>query len=56
MWKKLIGVASGALALGSAMFTAMAITDLIGGNSGTETGVLVGLLVFFGGLTAANPT
>ncbi len=54
MWKKLVGVASGALALGSAMFTAMAITDLIGGNSGTETGVLVGLLVFFGGLTAAT--
>lgn len=54
MLRKLLGVLSGFLALGSAMFTAMAITDLIGGDSGTETGVLVGLLVFFGGLTAAT--
>lgn len=54
MWKKIGGFASGVLALGSAMFTAMAITDLIAGDSGTETGVLVGLLVFFGGLTAAT--
>lgn len=54
MLRKLLGVLSGFLALGSAMFTAMAITDLVAGNSGTETGVLVGLLVFFGGLTAAT--
>lgn len=51
---KIIGVFSGVAALGSAMFTAMAISDLIIGGSGTETGVLVGLLVFFGGLTAAT--
>lgn len=54
MLRKLLGVLSGFLALGSAMFTAMAITDLLAGDSGTETGVLVGLLVFFGGLTAAT--
>lgn len=54
MLRKILGVFSGFLALGSAMFTAMAISDLVAGNSGTETGVLVGLLVFFGGLTAAT--
>lgn len=52
MLRKILGACSGFLAIGSAMFAAMAISDLVAGKP--ETGVLIGLLVFFGGMTAAT--
>lgn len=52
MLKKLAGVCTALLALGSAVFACAAIGDLVGGTSATPTGVLVGLLVFFSGTTA----
>lgn len=51
MFRKLLGFVSGVLALGSSMFVVMAIADLLG-TSTTQPGVLLGLVVFFGGLTA----
>lgn len=51
MLRKLLGFVSGVLALGSSMFVVMAIADLLGAST-TEPGVLLGLVVFFGGLTA----
>lgn len=54
MIRKLLGVVSGMFSLGSLMFTVMAIGDLIGGGSNTRDSVLMGLVVFFGGLTATT--
>jgi hypothetical protein len=52
MLKKALGVMSGVFALGCTTMTVVAIGDLIGGGSATSNSVLVGLVVFFGGLTA----
>ena len=56
MLKKVLGFCSALMAIGSSMFVAMAIGDLIGGSSTTTNSVLFGLLVFFGGLTALTGT
>lgn len=52
MLKKLLGVISGFFSLSSVMMTVMALGDLIGGGSNTANNVLVGLVVFFGGMAA----
>ena len=52
MLKKALGVVGGVFALGCTTMTVVAIGDLIGGGSATSNSVLVGLVVFFGGLTA----
>lgn len=52
MLKKALGVMGGVFALGCTTMTVVAIGDLIGGGSATSNSVLVGLVVFFGGLTA----
>ena len=52
MLKKLLGVVGAVFALGSIAMMTMAIGDLVGGGSSTSTNVLVGLVVFFGGLAA----
>lgn len=53
--RKLLGVICGALSLGSAMFfTAFAVDLVTGGDPTTGTGVLAGLVVFFGGLAATS--
>lgn len=49
--KKLLAVCSGLVALTSSFFVAAAIGDLLTGSD-TSTGVLVGMLVFFGGISA----
>ncbi len=46
---KFLGLLGGLVCLFSLMFVAAAIGDLAGGDTETSTGVLVGLLVFFGG-------
>jgi hypothetical protein len=51
--RKVLAVISGLLALTSLLFVFAALDDLIGGDSDTGTGILIGLLIFFGGVTAA---
>lgn len=53
--RKFFGAALSVLALGSAAFFVMAVSDLLtGGSPETGAGVLAGLAVFFGGLTATT--
>lgn len=52
--RKLLAALSGFFSLGSAMFFTMFVIDLIGGGSDTAPGVLAGLVIFFGGLTASS--
>jgi hypothetical protein len=54
MLKKIGAWFTGIFGLGCAMFTTMAVFDLINGSDTTKPGVLAGLLVFFGGLTAIS--
>lgn len=55
MLRKLLGSGLTLLALGCATFFVFAVGDLItGGSPETSAGVLAGLAVFFGGLTATT--
>ena len=51
--RKLFAVICGLLSPFSLLFVFAALDDIIGGDSETGTGILVGLLVFFGGITAS---
>ncbi len=51
---KFLGVLGVLVCLMSLFFVAAAIVDLVGGESETPAGVLVGLLVFFSGTAAAG--
>src|SRR5687768_8726367 len=55
MLRKVLGTGLTLLAIGCATFFVFAIGDLItGGSPETSAGVLAGLAVFFGGLTATT--
>ncbi len=51
--RKLFAVICGLLSLFSLLFVFAALDDIIGGDSDTGMGILIGLLVFFGGITAS---
>jgi hypothetical protein len=51
--RKVFGAVCGLLSLFSMLFVFAAIDDIIAGDSGTDTGILIGLLVFFSGVSAS---
>ena len=50
--RTILGIAAILFALANSVFVIAAISDLIGGASGTSNGILLGMLVLFGALTA----
>lgn len=54
MFRKIVGWLTGALSLFSALCFLMAMGDLLGGTGVETPGTLLGLMVFFGGVTAAT--
>ncbi len=51
--RKLLAIVCGLMSLFSLLFVFAALDDIIAGDSGTSTGILIGLLVFFGGISAS---
>ena len=52
--KKVIGFSAGFLSLVSIVFLIAAFSDLVTGDTETDTGILIGLLVFFIGIALAS--